>query len=156
MNIKEQLRKNRNENNMTQDQIAEMIYVSRQTISNWENGKSYPDIKSLLLLSDIYNISLDEIVRGDIDMMKKEISKKQWIKSWKKYSYAMFFFVILFMVSFIFKGRFSESFRNTIFIVTAISGILILYFSFRLEKIKKNKNLKNFKDILTFLNEDRI
>lgn len=45
--------------NLTQEQVADFLNVSRQTISNWENGKTYPDIVSVVKMSDLYNISLD-------------------------------------------------------------------------------------------------
>ena len=61
---------------LSQEELAEKVYVTRQTVSNWENGKSYPDIHSLLLLSSLFEVSLDELVKGDIELMKKEISKK--------------------------------------------------------------------------------
>lgn len=56
---------------LTQEQAAEKIMVSRQTISNWENGKSLPDITSILTMSDLYQISLDELLKGDPKMKEK-------------------------------------------------------------------------------------
>ena len=53
------------------DQVAEKIMVSRVTVSHWENGKSLPDIVSLISLSDLYSISLDELVKGDSKMVEK-------------------------------------------------------------------------------------
>ena len=49
---------------MTQEQLADKIHVSHQTISKWENGINIPSIDNLLILSDLYNISLDELIRG--------------------------------------------------------------------------------------------
>ena len=54
MEISEKLKEARQSTGMTQDQIAEKILVSRVTVSNWENGKSLPDIVSLISLSDLY------------------------------------------------------------------------------------------------------
>ena len=71
MEISEKLKEARQNTGMTQDQIAEKILVSRVTVSNWENGKSLPDIVSLISLSDLYGISLDELVKGDSKMMEK-------------------------------------------------------------------------------------
>lgn len=70
---------------LSQDELAQKIYVSRQTISNWENNKNYPDIKSLLLLSSLFNVSLDMLVKGDFEKMKEEI-KEEDITSFKKLS----------------------------------------------------------------------
>ena len=74
MNISEQIRVNRKKICASQEDLAERVYVSRQTISSWENGKSYPDLQSLLLLSEIFSISLDELIKGDVEEMKEKIS----------------------------------------------------------------------------------
>ncbi|MGF2053428.1 helix-turn-helix domain-containing protein [Vagococcus fluvialis] len=71
MNIAETIKVNRKQMKLTQDELAEKIHVSRQTISSWENSKSLPDVTSLVLLSDVYQISLDELIKGDISMIKK-------------------------------------------------------------------------------------
>ena len=73
MEIGEQIKKYRTEMGLSQDRLAEKIFVSRQTISNWENNKNYPDVKSLLLLSCLFNVSLDILVKGDLEEMKEEI-----------------------------------------------------------------------------------
>ena len=49
--------------NLTQEQVADFLNVSRQTISNWENGKTYPDIVSVVKMSDLYGISLDYLLK---------------------------------------------------------------------------------------------
>ena len=55
----------RKANNLTQEGLAERCSVTRQTISNWENGKSYPDLEMLVFISDSIDISLDALVKGD-------------------------------------------------------------------------------------------
>ena len=74
MIICNQLKKYRKSHHLSQETLAEIIHVSRQTISNWETAKSYPDLQSLLLLSDYFNISLDELIKGDVDKMKREVT----------------------------------------------------------------------------------
>ena len=69
MEIGNQIKKHRTRLKWSQETLAENAYVSRQTISNWENGKSYPDIHSLLILGKLFNISLDELVKGDVETM---------------------------------------------------------------------------------------
>lgn len=63
-------------NNLTQEGLAERCSVTRQTISNWENGKSYPDLEMLVFISDSFDISLDALVKGDGKMVQ-EITKEQ-------------------------------------------------------------------------------
>ena len=76
MELYKQIKRYRTDMNLSQEELAEKIYVTRQTISNWENDKSYPDIHSLLLLSSTFHISLDQLIKGDITTMKEEISKE--------------------------------------------------------------------------------
>lgn len=71
MEIERKLKDARLNSGFTQEQVAENIMVSRQTISNWENGKSLPDIVSVMNMSDLYQISLDELLKGDQKMKEK-------------------------------------------------------------------------------------
>ena len=79
----------RKENNLTQDDFAKKYFVTRQTVSNWENSKSYPDLETLIKISDDFNISLDILLKDD-DKMVKNISKKQ-----NNYKYIKLFVIIL-------------------------------------------------------------
>ncbi len=64
------IKKQRNNLGFTQSEIAEKLHVTRQTISNWEQGKSYPDLDTLVEISDIYKISIDALLKGDKDLKK--------------------------------------------------------------------------------------
>ena len=68
--------------------LAQRAYVSRQTISNWETERSYPDVHSLLILSDLFGVSLDELIKGDVDTMKEEITKNDGKEMKKLYNLA--------------------------------------------------------------------
>ena len=81
MEIGKNILKIRKDNNLTQDDLAEKYYVTRQTISNWETGKSYPDLETLVKISDDFNISLDILLKED-NKMVKDISKKQKRYKW--------------------------------------------------------------------------
>lgn len=65
MDLSEKLKEARAEAGITQEQAAEKLYVSRQTISNWENGKTYPDIISVVKMSDLYGVSLDRLLKDE-------------------------------------------------------------------------------------------
>ncbi|GAK48558.1 hypothetical protein LOSG293_370160 [Secundilactobacillus oryzae JCM 18671] len=77
MKIGEHLREIRGQFGYSQEDVADRIHVSRQTISNWKNEHSFPDIQSLLLLADLYQLTLDDLIKGDLDMIesKKTIRK---------------------------------------------------------------------------------
>ena len=64
MEIKDLLRINRENNKLTQEQLADKIYVSRQTVSKWDRGESLPDLENIIILSDLYVISIDQSLRG--------------------------------------------------------------------------------------------
>lgn len=70
MKLGKQIRKLRMMHSMSQDELAVKMFVSRQTVSNWETDKSYPDIHSLLLLSRLFSVSIDELIKEDIDVIK--------------------------------------------------------------------------------------
>ena len=73
MEIGSQIRRHRTEHGLSQDDLATKIYVSRQTISSWENDKTYPDVESLLLLSVLFDVTVDELIKGDMEAMKEAI-----------------------------------------------------------------------------------
>ena len=73
MEIGTQIRENRRRLKLSQDALAERIYVSRQSISSWENGKTYPDVQSLLLLSTAFDVTVDALIKGDVETMEKKI-----------------------------------------------------------------------------------
>ena len=77
MELGKRIRMYRQEAQLSQEELADRVYVSRQTISNWENDKSYPDVNSLVLLSEVFHISLDKLIKGDIDVMKEAIKKEE-------------------------------------------------------------------------------
>ena len=81
MEIGTKLKNARSNANLTQEDIAEKIGVSRQTVSNWENNKSYPDIISVIRLSDIYGISLDTLLKDDENMIKHLDESTNIVKS---------------------------------------------------------------------------
>ncbi len=65
MDLGNRIKTEREKLNMSQDELAQKMDISRQAISKWETGNSYPDIEKILKLSQIFNLSLDELVKGD-------------------------------------------------------------------------------------------
>ena len=84
MEIGKKLKDARMRSGFTQESVAEKVNVSRQTISNWENEKSYPDIISVIELSNLYSISLDELLKGDGKMMEHLEESTNVVKSTRK------------------------------------------------------------------------
>lgn len=89
MNIGKRLKDARIESGYTQEQVAEQLDVSRQTISSWENGRTFPDIVSVVSLSDIYDVSLDALIKGDEKMLEHLEESTNIVKSNKKLLFAI-------------------------------------------------------------------
>ena len=71
--------------------------MSRQTISNWENEKTYPDIVSVIKLSDLYSISLDELLKGDTKMLEHLEESTDIVKSNRKLLLAVMANIVVFL-----------------------------------------------------------
>ena len=94
MEIGKKLKDARMKSGFTQEAVAEKINMSRQTISNWENEKSYPDIISVIELSSLYSISLDDLLKGDERMMEHLEESTNVVKSNQKLIGAIIFNII--------------------------------------------------------------
>lgn len=77
MNIGEQINNLRKKHGLSQDDFANLFNVSRQTVSNWENGKSYPDLEMIIKISDYFKISVDELLRNDVQSEEKIDNEKK-------------------------------------------------------------------------------
>lgn len=95
MEIGVKLKEARIKSGLTQENVAEKIQVSRQTISNWENEKSYPDIISVIELSNLYSISLDVLLKGDEKMIEHLEESTNVVKSNKKMIWAIIVNIIV-------------------------------------------------------------
>lgn len=90
----------RKDNKMSQEDFAELFNVTRQTISNWENSKSYPDIETIIKISDKFDISLDILLKGDRNMIKEIDKKVKNSGKYKKVLIGILVIVILIVISF--------------------------------------------------------
>ncbi len=98
MEIGKKLKEARVESGYTQETVSEIIMVSRQTISNWENQKSYPDIESVIRLSTLYNISLDRLLKGDGEMIKHLSESTNTVSSNRKLIIAISVNILLLII----------------------------------------------------------
>lgn len=138
--------------NLSQEELAERVYVTRQTISNWETGKSYPDIHSLLLLSTLFNISLDQLIKGDLEIMKEEVSKKE-IREFNFYGGIFSILLIGTTVTVAplayFLGIYGIGITFVLFVIT-------IAMAYKVEGYKKRNNIQTYKEILAFCNGERL
>lgn len=146
MKLGEQIKKYRTELSLSQDQLAERCFVSRQSISNWENDKTYPDIKSLLLLSEVFSVSLDQLVKGDVEMMKSEISEQERVKFQKEGAILAVFFLAILILP-IPLAKFLGWLGMGIYLVIVVVG---MYYAIQVEKHKKDLDIQTYKEIVAF------
>lgn len=138
--------------NLSQDELADKVYVTRQTISNWENNKSYPDIRSLLLLSSFFNISLDQLIKGDINIMKVEIKESEL----QKFNHYSKIFTVLLIITIISCVPLSKLLNYYGLAITVILFIITLYYALKVEKFKKENNIQTYKEIVAFTEGKRL
>ena len=129
MEIGRKLKEVRMKSNLTQEQVAEKLFVSRQTISNWENEKSYPDIISIIRLSDLYSISLDELLKGDRKMMEHLNESTNIVRSNRKLTGAVIANILLFLIMFVIAGLMPGNvcLIAGVFCLATISTAFLLY-----------------------------
>ncbi|MEA5020720.1 MAG: helix-turn-helix transcriptional regulator [Gordonibacter sp.] len=99
MDLSNQIKQRRTQRGFSQEDLAEKIYVSRQIISNWETDKTYPDVQSLLLLSILFDTTIDELIKGDMEAMEEAVAKDykiMQILSWGGFAVAILGVVLFF------------------------------------------------------------
>ncbi|MGX7149711.1 helix-turn-helix domain-containing protein [Enterococcus ureasiticus] len=99
MELRNQLKKYRIKHEWTQKELAEKVNVSDKTISSWETGRTYPDVAMLITLSELFDITLDEFMRGDAKMIKRIDAD---LKLKKVYRYALIATITIFLGTIIF------------------------------------------------------
>lgn len=109
MEIGRKLKEARIQCALTQEKVADELQVSRQTISNWENEKSYPDILSVIKLSDLYKISLDELLKGDMKMIQHLEESTNVVSSNKKLFILIAFNVVMLLLFILFNGFIAQN-----------------------------------------------
>lgn len=146
MELSAQIKKYRAALKLSQEELAEKAYVTRQTVSNWENEKSYPDIHSLLLLSALFGVSLDQLIKGDIETMK-EIINEQEVKKFNHYSSIFTVHLVLLLLSaaplFLWLKEYSVLPLGVLWAIT-------MYWALKVEKLKKKHDIQSYKEIVAF------
>ncbi len=129
MEIGKKLKDARLKSGFTQENVAEQINVSRQTISNWENEKSYPDIISVIELSNLYSISLDELLKGDQKMMEHLDECTNVVRSTQKLIGAIILHVItvILLIAFGMLLPDKSCYLLVVFCLAIVSSSVLLY-----------------------------
>ena len=99
MNIGKRMYEIRQQQNITQEQLASDLAISRQAVSKWESGKAIPDIENLMYISNLYDVSLDELIKGD-DKVGDKIVADASAKKWHKLSILFFVALLIYIAWF--------------------------------------------------------
>ncbi|MBR3952437.1 MAG: helix-turn-helix transcriptional regulator [Oscillospiraceae bacterium] len=152
MEIGKQIKKHRTALGLSQDEFADKIFVTRQSVSNWENDKNYPDINSLVLMAEVFGISLDSLVNGDIEIMNEKI-KKEDIEYLNKanrrltLAFVWDFFMLVPMLKLF--GIWGAVIFGIVFILGFIEAV-------KIEKYKKQMDIQTYKEINAFMEGKRL
>lgn len=150
MEISTQIKKYRNTKGLSQEELAEKIYVTRQTVSNWENEKSYPDIHSLLLLSSVFEVSLDQLIKGDIEIMKETVKREINNTEIKKLNCYTVIYAVSLLSALVLAVPFFRWFGLYGIIPEALLFGCGMFFALKIEKFKKSNNIHTYKEIIAF------
>ncbi|MDR3307750.1 MAG: helix-turn-helix domain-containing protein [Coriobacteriales bacterium] len=144
MELGRQIKKHRSVKGYSQEELANRIYVSRQTISNWETDRTYPDIQSLLLLSTLFGVTLDDLVKGDVETMKKTIDANRI----NTLSWVMLIGIVItaFLILPCLKywGLIGLILPLALYAVTLVAAVIV-------ERLKSNNNVRTYSEIVAFL-----
>lgn len=150
MELAEQIKQRRIERGMSQEDLAERIYVSRQTISNWENDKTYPDVQSLLLLSVLFDTTVDELIKGDVKTMEEIVNSKETYRTMTRWAMGGLAVVVVAVAMLVVGyGVLDWGFAPSIIIFFLIWGIGMAMLV-QCERIKKRYDLVTYREILAF------
>lgn len=131
MEFGEKLRQARTQAGLTQEDVVRQLGVSRQTVSNWENNRSYPDLASALKLSDLYGLSLDDMLKEDVELRLKLAQQQEDRK--KCCSWVHDFGLVLLSIALLL-GRYEQTEAGITLgvmglVILAVShGLLVFYF----------------------------
>ena len=147
MEISNRIREERDRAGLSQEALAEKIYVSRQTVSNWETGKTYPDVQSLLLLSNLFGVSIDSLVKGDMVAMNEELERSA--ERMKTLSKSMVGLLIVSIAGAAYFLVADSMVSAVVWFVTFWAASMVS--AFAIERIKKAHNLETYAQIKAFM-----
>lgn len=146
MQVGKQIQHYRKEKQLSQDDLAEIIFVSRQSISNWERGATYPDLQNLLLLSKVFEVSLDQLIKGDVETMKQIIHDQEFMRYQKDgvvFSLLLIGSPILSIPLILYLNWYG-------IVISCLIFAIAMFYSLRIENFKKQHNLRTYRQIVAY------
>lgn len=152
MELGSQIRRRRSALGLSQDELARRIYVSRQTISSWENDKTYPDVQSLLLLSNVFGTTVDSLIKGDVVDMEKKVGAEG--KRLERLGFAMLGLTLALLAVTgwgcwqHFKGWGTHLAPTVVLALLLLVTLIVV--AERAEQLKREHDLMTYREILAF------
>ncbi|MFQ6810619.1 helix-turn-helix domain-containing protein [Streptococcus oralis] len=146
MQVGKQIQHYRKEKQLSQDDLAEIIFVSRQSISNWERGATYPDLQNLLLLSKVFEVSLDQLIKGDVETMKQIIHDQEFMRYQKDgvvFSLLLIGSPILSIPLILYLNWYG-------IVISCLIFAIAMFYSLRIENFKKQHNLRTYRQLVAY------
>ena len=152
MEVGNRIREEREHKGISQEELARQIFVSRQTVSNWETGKTCPDVQSLLLMSNLFDVSVDSLVKGDVETMAKEIENYELerfkIKASMGLSVAL---IVLGAVMLSIQVAQGQGLTSPLSIVALVVLVVAVAVSFVAERIEKRYDIETMREVQAFM-----
>ena len=158
MELGSHIKEHRTELGLSQDDLAERIYVSRQTISNWECGRTYPDVQSLLLLSNVFGVTVDSLIKGDVETMAQvmnEAVKKYNALSTITVVSAVVFLVLSAWAAFQLEWGWGMHIAPTAAFAAVALVVMLVAFVY-MERMKKQHDLVTYREVLAFSRGEQV
>lgn len=157
MDISNQIKTRREAMGLSQEQLAEKLYISRQTISNWERDKTYPDVQSLLMLSILFDTSIDTLVKGDVTVMEETVERDRKRMGTRMLWLAVLMLALLaaafaLMLSPAFAWMESRWGSDAAYTISALPAVIGFVVAVIIDNIKRKNDLVTYKEILAFVN----
>lgn len=135
----ERVKKEREKRGWSQVDLAEKIYVSRQSVSKWETGKNYPSIEVIIELSNLFDITIDELLRSDEDLTEKIIQDSKQVKFLDLKGYFILIAGVLsgiILVSFLKNGEINWTVAGTTLALSLLGFFTILLVRVEMKKLR--------------------
>lgn len=162
MDISNQIKTRREAMGLSQEQLAEKLYVSRQTISNWERDKTYLDVQSLLMLSILFDTSIDTLVKGDVTVMEEAVERDRKRMGTRMMRLAVLMllllaaaFALILSPAFVWmEEAWGVGIASAVAFLPAVAALVVAAI---LGQIKRENDLVTYREILAFMDgEDEI
>ena len=158
MELAKHIKEQRARLGISQEALAEAVFVSRQTISNWETDRTYPDVQSLLLLSALFDTTIDELIEGDVSKME-ETCKHDWALM-QRLAIGMTIFAILGIAAFFAAFQELRADWGWHSAPTFVLAVVLYGIAFALavwcDRIKKTHDLVTYSEIVAFSNGEPV